>query len=150
MKKISIDQVRLVSIWLYHIPEPLPQTEIKLKQKIKREKKGFKKEKDAKVEQEVKVERNVKSEPLTSKKKKPPTSSDLSGPSKTRMMTRAIARGANFVGTGNLSDSDNVTMEEARAFGQAQVYGTAELSDDDSEEDNEKQEEDDEVQEEES
>lgn len=117
---------------------------------IKREKKGVKKEKDAKVEQKVKVERNVKLEPLILKKKKRPASSDLSGPSKTHMMTRAITRGANFVGTGNLSDSDNVTMEEASVFGQAQVYETADLSGEDSEEDNEEQEEDDEGQKEDS
>ena len=149
-KKIGPDQVRLVSIWLYYIPELLPQPEIKLEPKIKREKKVVKKEKDVKVEQKVKVEWNVKSEPLILKKKKRPASSDLSGPSKTRMMTRAITRGANFVGAGNLSDSDNVTFEEARAFGQAQVYGTADVFGEDSEEDNEEQEGDDEGQEEES
>lgn len=149
MRKIGIDQVRLISVWLYHIPEPLPQTPIKSEPKIKKEKKWVKKEKEAKVEQKVEVKRDVKSEPLTSKKKKRPASSDLSGPSKTRMMTRAITQGANFVRAGNLSDSDNVTLEEARAFGEAQVYGTADLSDNDNEEYDEEQEEDDGEQEEE-
>lgn len=141
------NHVRLITIWLYHLLEPL-QAEIKSGPKVKKEK-GVKKEKEIKTEQKekkmkvekgVKIEpkaevkeQNIKAEPSSFKKGKRPASSDLSGESsKTRMLTRAVTRGMNFVGTADLADSDNMTIEEMAGIREEWVYGTADLSDNDS------------------
>lgn len=115
-------------------PKVKQEKKVKKKKEVKREQK----EKKMKVEKRVRIEpkaevKEQKVEPSSFKKGKRPASSDLSAKSsKTRMLTRAVTRGMNFVETADFADPDNMTIEEMVSIGEERVYETADLSDSDS------------------